>query len=364
MLAPTLARFLFFFAITVHAGSRQWQPSIGSLRANAGSAANVSRRALAFRPGTATGDSIVWPKKQIRYCYENDDAKEKLGGMFFAGRERWATLNDQGFTYKEVSKSECSSNRGKVLLIKYNSVGKLSSTVGIPAATEDIPGPTMHLSDNIGVGFRELAANAAHEIGHAWGLLHEHQNPKFWSTSTIHVGSSEWPVALKNGETFWTANFNCKNLKDYEKKMAEVKAGDEPDDAKYICSWYQTANKYHFSAAEWLPIIGPLFDDDDEVDLSSIMLYPSGAGATGYADAETDERLSILTLDGGEKLPENRTPSTMDIARIITLYGSETASDGDLHVKGKMKNMLKKVRSKFSLRSGDSTTGSCAVDSS
>lgn len=48
----------------------------------------------------------------------------------------------------------------------------------------------MNLSDRTDVGMLDVVANDAHELGHAWGLLHEHQNPAFW-TSLIALQDSE-----------------------------------------------------------------------------------------------------------------------------------------------------------------------------
>lgn len=370
MLLSAILLYLGLLAGVASAGSRLWEAKLASEFEGPGN--NLTRRAIAFRPAEGSGGVRRWPDKTIKYCFEDDNASTRLKGMFLAGQERWSLLAEHGFQYREVSRSECRSNRINVLLIKYNDKGHLGSTIGVPAIDADynrrfpdraILGPTMHLSDVESVGFRDLPANAAHEIGHAWGLLHEHQNPNFWKTSPEHMFNPEtfWPIMC--GNTFHTNRFNCENLKDYETKMAEVLADPNKgfNDEDQLCSSQKIAAKYRFSASEWLPLpIGTPFDADREVDLTSIMLYPSGAGGKGTADSETDNRLPVLTLAGGEYIPHNLAPSGMDLARLLLLYGSETRGQSELHGTkgGKKSNLFSRIRKKIG-RGGDTKDGVC-----
>lgn len=213
----------------------------------------------------------------------------------------------------EVSDAECRDNRAEVLLIKYNDQGKLSASTGIPPLDpkdKDYVGPIMNLSDREDVGMLDVVANYAHELGHVWGLLHEHQNPAWWGSLYNYGGYKQ------------LFTFNCQNLKDY----AEVAARLSPEEMEEACRSRNKAEDAKFSAVEYLPQLtggwgeGPLAKLDKE----SIMLYPSGAGATGEASPGNDQRTAIL-LDArdGTRLPINTKPSKRDIDGILKLYNTK-----------------------------------------
>jgi hypothetical protein len=219
----------------------------------------------------------------------------------------------------------------------------------------------MHLSDSFSVGNRDPIMNIAHEIGHAWGLYHEHQNFMRWKTSPEHSGGqSTW--AGYTGDKFHTNRFNCKNLKDYETKLAEViaKAGSDSTDKETMCTSQVVAGRYKFSAMEWLPhnLVGmkadPLYDPD------SLMLYPSRAGGKGDASETSDSRLVVLTYADGSEIPVRQGPSDWDISRLVDLYGtSSKGSSEPYNRKGsKMENLFRKTRGE-STRAGDTKGGLC-----
>lgn len=206
------------------------------------------------------------------------------------------------------------------------SPGKIPAGLGVA-------GPTMTLTDDETMGMLDKVANYAHELGHAWGLHHEHQNPFFW----------ERAYGSQDGSIFGSNNFNCQNLKDYAAVQAKIQAkiDDDPSglgsvlyggDFKLVCTSRAKAKSYQFSAWDYLPI--PLSEvlvpssSTTEVDWDSLMLYPSGAGASGTAQAGgPDNRLQILTQPNGDPIAIHLNPSAGDVAGLQQLYAQEAVTD-------------------------------------
>ncbi|KAI4250607.1 MAG: hypothetical protein L6R40_000207 [Gallowayella cf. fulva] len=194
----------------------------------------------------------------------------------------------------------------------------------------------MTLSDSTNVGMLEVIANYAHEIGHAWGLLHEHQNPFFWAP----------PYSTQRMQSQWT--FNCQNLKDY----AQVAARLSPEDLTEACQLRTKAAAEQFSASEYLPVLGGgRGKGTGPPDMTSIMLYPSGAGAVGAAAPGDDQRAAILLNQDGSRLPINLQPSARDIQGILKLYNTDGDTTNPTFLNepsnpksSKFKNLFKKKR--------------------
>ncbi len=361
LLLPSTILATWFLAGPVNAGSRLWQPSIPQVRA---SASAISKRAISILPDVATGGIHRWPDKTLTYAFANDVASVRLEGMFDAGKRCWGLLDSHGFRYKEISTSKCDRNRLGCLKIYYNPNGVLSSTVGIPALDDrdaDYEGPVMHLSDSFAVGNRNPGVNAAHEIGHAWGLFHEHQNEKWWKTSREHAfGQSSWSSEYR-GDVFHTNQFRCENFIDYERKFEEAgKVKDPVAERALLCTSRSTAAKYKFSAMEWLPVKNDGKDADPTFDEDSLMLYPSGSGGRGFADETTDERLAVMTYENGRRIPIRHGPSPMDIQKLLTLYDTATKPVSELHnKKGSKKKTLFERMKDLSTRAGHTMGGLC-----
>ncbi|KAK7425111.1 hypothetical protein QQX98_000025 [Neonectria punicea] len=357
-------------ASSAEAGSRLWE--VNQARAS-NIAADLKKRAVSIRPGNDHDDNGAvrrWPDKTLSFAFENSKANNKLKGIFHEAQEIWGVLRENGFSYNEVSMSKCKSYRDECLVITYNDKGILSSTVGIPpvnkAKDKSYVGPVMRLSDKEeNVGNLNANVNAAHELGHAWGLYHEHQVDKWWKTSDL--GEIGW-LYLYTGDVFHTANYHCKNLKDYDTARDKLAKSlgknsrddlDEQDVAK-LCRRYSEASKFGFSAMEWVPLQRETMDVDAEFDKDSLMLYPSGAG--GIVDGDgADPRRPILTYAEDERIPIRHGPSTQDIGKLLALYGTEYRGTSKLlnDKDSSWKRELKKVRSKLSIKGGDTAQGLC-----
>ncbi|CAK7197529.1 hypothetical protein SEUCBS139899_000177 [Sporothrix eucalyptigena] len=350
-------------AILVHsafvlAGSRAWEAQLthrpaaarhvfsvdvaGHAVANATAEAHLASRYLTIVPQSGVSPYKVWPDSTISFCFDTQSAREKLLPSLKEAMELWrasgAGLPREKYKMVEAfppGTSNCVNNpqRYKLLVISYNPDGKLATTVGMRGLDGRDPlykGPTMALSDKPGVGLLDTVANYAHEIGHSWGLYHEHQNQHFWGQPYIQEFT---------GSVFG-AQFKCEALADYEKAMNWVRK-NRPDLVDQICVYRGAASLANFSAAEWLPITSmtrshassPGQGTYDDVDWDSIMLYPSGAGGSGTAAGPDtpgglvrDNRANVLLRNDGIKLKINLVPSPLDIQGIRKLY--ETGLDG------------------------------------
>ena len=109
-------------------------------------------------------------------------------------------------------------------------------------------------------GTGNAASNLAHELGHAFGLFHEHQRSIAWQSP--------------ENRPYRLLKFTCENLKDY---ADQKNAGG---DMKTLCTSMTDAKSAGFSAGEFLPYPGfTAYSQSPNFDWKSIMLYSSYAGA-------------------------------------------------------------------------------------
>ncbi|OTB01252.1 hypothetical protein M426DRAFT_25831 [Hypoxylon sp. CI-4A] len=284
--------------------------------------------------GTGNADVQLWPEKTIRYCYEDDNTRSILNNDLMAAAQKWidAGLDEDRFKYVEVSRTECTDNRPNVLLVKYSMPGPgpgQSSMFTTPAkipANGNLHGPTMTLTDDENMGMLDKVANYAHELGHAWGLVHEHQNPYFWESA----------LGGESGSTFGSHNFNCRNLKDYDRVQQDItnRINNDPNglgESQYgrhrqaVCKIRSVAGLYRFSAYDYLPMRVSETQQgattEDQIDWTSLMIYPSGAG--GRPDGNPgapDTRAYILMKPDGTPIAPVLNPNANDVEGIKTMY--------------------------------------------
>ncbi|KAM5444296.1 hypothetical protein MferCBS31731_000813 [Microsporum ferrugineum] len=205
----------------------------------------------------------------------------------------------------------------------------------------------MLLSDSVEVGMLNVVANYAHEMGHVWGLYHEHQNQAYWGS----------PYSASGGSVFGMNNFHCENLNDYEATVARVTnaypAWQVGNIVRDFCRFRANAEDVRFSASDYLPWVNTqvLADSNTNVDWDSIMIYPSGAGGKGSASPGNDQRMAVLTKPNGDLIPINLKPSARDIAALKKLYSYK--SSVVLNFLGSSKNKLKQTFDKIRKKDPD-----------
>ncbi|KAK4041139.1 hypothetical protein C8A01DRAFT_45674 [Parachaetomium inaequale] len=320
----------------VLAGSRLWQPNT--------STTHLDRRYFVINTDRSEGDRMIWPNRQIRYCFVNDEADDALDELINAAHDVWLRMGlGSEFTIAKVGRDECTGDHRFDTLMFYwtGDNGRMATFEGLPATGSLIRNsenpnvrPRSELTTSTRMGMLDQQLNFAHELGHAWGLYHEHQNPAFWSRGTVSNALGGSVFGPEND-----GNWRCQNLKDYQDRVngggLVVQNPNNPNNNGFgprvgvetLCKDYDFARKGQFSARDYLPmpkamgIATSSGMSTDDVDWSSIMIYPSGAGAIGEASPANDQRAAILLKTDGSRIPINDSPSQRDIAAMHKLYG-------------------------------------------
>ncbi|KAK4143424.1 uncharacterized protein C8A04DRAFT_28849 [Dichotomopilus funicola] len=376
-------------AITVQAGNRAWEPPIQYAKAaiavrdlsginniysngtNVSSAHHAHQKRFFGLSNPATTGSYprLWPNGNIDACFEqrshlyngqNVATRDILYNDLITARELWrnAGLDDKNgnfrFTILGDDDPGCERNqRSTHLLIMYAGQGqrKMSTTVGVDqplaAPESDRPdselGPTMTLTDNIDVGMGNVVANYAHEMGHSWGLHHEHQNPKWWSETFTQVERTNY--------FFSEDNFICENLRDFDEQMAPY--ANDPEYIRRgkrneICRDRAKASRAKFAGGfNYIPITdepGTIDDERSEPDWQSIMLYPSNAGGKVVGGVKQN----VLTKPDGSIIDPVSRPSKRDVAGLKKMYGVKTNFFGKFlgDKSNPLKNIFDRTRKK------------------
>ncbi|KAB5570386.1 hypothetical protein GE09DRAFT_1217824 [Coniochaeta sp. 2T2.1] len=314
----------------------------------------IVRRYMSILPGNSPAPENPWPDRTIRYCFEDELAKSRMQDILDEAIRLWqdAGLLDSVYTYDEVTGpgAGCTGHpqRAQTLVIRYNNQGRLRSTIGLPAAdglNPDLTGPYMDVTDDPNVGMLSPTASIAHELGHVWGLYHEHQNRFYWVDGPYRGEIPEGNDAFGDG----LAVFNCAALSDYAAVMQRIDVaypgqaneGVRKKVKEDVCQDINMASLWNFDGARsWLPRTEMNIHMEElaysKVDWSSIMLYPSGNGGLGNAapppqgqpQGVNDHRQAVLLKADGQRIEHNLAPSERDVLGIRKLYGDEQFPQG------------------------------------
>lgn len=293
ILTPIRCLSLLLVAVdAAHAASQLWQPRITRYDhlPDLGDNHTLFRRALddLTNPPAIDTRSLdkrylirtldlmqPWPNHEIRYCFATPEDKQALFYNLKDAIDRWwfAGLDQSVYRWTEVDDAECHAHRSTVLLIKrgHDGAGHTTTTGYLPAdASTGNEGPVMELDDTDWGGYDNKVGTFAHEIGHAWGLFHEHQNPNFWRSEDGFVDGNF-------GTVFGNDNFHCENLVGYDTALAAAQADLGTEAGKDICKSVLTASQYHFAGSSFLPwtpsiVFAPPGHNFADVDWNSIMV--------------------------------------------------------------------------------------------
>ncbi|KAI9871295.1 MAG: hypothetical protein M1830_003064 [Pleopsidium flavum] len=216
-----------------------------------------------------------WPNKQLRYRFIDNTSRDKLSGIF---ADAWKMWTDAGVTNVRIVRDDTSAD---ALQIKYVTDGKVSTTIAWTSG-----GAYMNFDDSGAVGIGNPIINMAHEIGHALGLLHEHQR----EDSIDYI------------------KFNCENLEDYTEAKAD------------LCTKQLQAKLARFSAFDYIP-----YNDETnfgwqvsvEYDKKSLMHYGGGYGGKR---GKKGIRAVVLENRDGSPVGNPDRPSEADVRRVQALY--------------------------------------------
>lgn len=155
----------------------------------------------------------------------------------------------------------------------------------------------------------------AHELGHAWGLMHEHQMPAYWAKEFN-------PDMDYDGTAFTSSNFPCETLEGYDEALDKAIRvfGDAEAAHQKICHDVREARNFDFAASGYLPdqenIVGNKLAmgslGPDQVDWKSIMIYNTYLLGVKF-----------LTKPDGSDITVNTSPSPLDVQGIQELYSGD-----------------------------------------
>ena len=267
-----------------------------------------------------------WPDRTLRYHYLYvQEWPVGIKEAFEQAIESWRSAGlSSNFKFQEISNyEECKADMINCMPIHYNTEGRFETRPRTGKLGSDGKfDATMWISDrNLNtVEGMTMPGLIAHELGHALGLKHEHQNPAFWSQQ--YGGSAPPERAI-----FGRSTFTCSHLLDYEVLLIRVEGNTttkQEGDALVAeaCSKITKAREVGFSAEEWLPLPANEFkvgSSGRSIDWDSIMLYPSHHMSVNTANGEP---APVLLKPDGSEIPVRNVPSRGDAESLFQLYRS------------------------------------------
>ncbi|KAF9887253.1 hypothetical protein FE257_010381 [Aspergillus nanangensis] len=286
-MAMILAILLSLLLSSVDAGHPKWEPSVSNVKW-------VHQDVFKTR-------FHRWLNSRIEYCFDTEETKGILGPSVENGLEYWhhAGLSEE-FQMIEIERQAClGRSRPTSLVISLSQDGSISSTIGV-----DPNDPAeMILANPAQLSPERIIPIVAHEIGHVFGLYHEHQDPRFWDSG------NQGPFI-----------FYCDRLRGYQEILQRLGfIGVWGKDG--VCTNSRAAGREGFSSSNFLPEPPEMtvssngwHANDGDVDWKSLMLYE------GSAFCANRNEPALVRRSTGEPTPLNLAPSEGDIEGLNHMY--------------------------------------------
>ncbi|KAB8258210.1 hypothetical protein BDV32DRAFT_151541 [Aspergillus pseudonomiae] len=258
-------------------------------------------------------DWPTWYRETIQYYFNSPASKERLSSDIRAAWQLWLAAGlPETFRFVEFPKWRCEQHPYSCLLI----VGDGEVPSAYTSLGRQVSHPwdaiTMYLVFEPGEDEHSRALIAAHEIGHAWGLIHEHQNPLYW----------QWAYYATRSDSLF--RFYCANVQGYDAVAHEINSTRELWGENGPCRNSLRASDMDFYASEILPWAhryqSPhhLWPQDSDVDWDSIMIY--GSYLFGELDEHGNPKPTLLRMKDLQVIPDPDTVTDLDVVGLLHLY--------------------------------------------
>ncbi|KAF7592769.1 hypothetical protein BBP40_012527 [Aspergillus hancockii] len=259
-----------------------------------------------------------WPDQTITYCYNSESARERIAPLLRQAIALWAAAGlPESFKYVERETDWCFRNpKDGLAFYGDGDTETYFSSIAMSVPDERFAGPYLYFNPPKDLLPENTLAALTHELGHSWGLLHEHQDPLLWRTNDPG-----------NGEHRGLITFFCENVEGYD-QLSQKYGGDKeklfaPDGP---CTSSERALQDGFVAANILPL-GPgwrhqsprsQWPEDENVDWKSIMFYASDLyGKVNSNDEPLDTHVQTKGL---RYIPGTLVPTLEDVTGLLHMY--------------------------------------------
>ncbi|OGM49024.1 hypothetical protein ABOM_002329 [Aspergillus bombycis] len=255
----------------------------------------------------------TWPSETIRYYFNSPTSKERLSSDIRAAWQLWYAAGlPETFRFVEFPKWRCEREPDSCLRV----IGDEEEVSFYTSIAKQRIDPWDRIAMYVVFEGNEdefdRALMIAHEIGHAWGLIHEHQNPLYW----------QWAYYDTRPDSLF--QFYCANVIGYDEIAHQINNTRELWSENGPCRSQLRALEMGFYAADIIPwqsrYQSPhhLWPHDSDVDWDSIMIY--GSYFFGAPDEQGNNKVTLLRMKGLQVIPEPSTVTEFDIFGMLHLY--------------------------------------------